>query len=90
MAGRYDPVERADEAGGVDPAAGRGAGDQAASQRQGTDRAVPVPRRPQSQPEHRSGGERVALQGRVRRGRRRNPLGGAVRGSERCARHRSC
>ena len=35
-----------------------------------------------SQPEHRPGEERVELQGRLRRGRRRNPVGDAGRGSE--------
>jgi hypothetical protein len=53
------------KAGGIDPTAGRGAGDQAGSQRQGTDRPVPVSRRPQSQPEYRSGGECVALQVKI-------------------------
>ena len=52
------------------------------AQRQGADRAVPVPRRPQPQPEHRPGEECVALQGRVRRGRRRDPVGDAGRGRE--------
>ena len=65
-----------------DPAACRGAGDQADAQRQGADRPVPVPRRPESQPEYRPGEKRVELQGRLRRGRRRFSVGDAGRGSE--------
>ena len=70
------------EAGSLRAAACRGARDQAASLGQGADRAVPVPRRPQSQPEHRPGEKCVELQRRLRRGRRCVPVGDAGRGGE--------
>jgi len=41
---------------------------------------VPVPRRPEPEPEYRPGEECLELQGRLRRGRRRNPVGDAGRG----------
>ena len=74
--------EGADQAGNLGPAASRGARHPATAQRQGTDRPLSFPQRHQPEPQHRSGKERVALQGRLRRRRRRHPVGDACRRRE--------